>query len=233
MWRKCLNGHKGRRTEAIVMCKGVQTMADKFCNAPEVERIAQELIRDERYPHGRLREANIKYLYRTGTWTSKGKAVLGKTHKASDRDRHLHGYDFVVVINATAWQNLTERQKRALIDHELSHCEPEVNAAGEVTGWTVVTHDLEEFAGVVRRHGLWYEDVKAFAGALEEAQQLQLPLVDGQVDLQDVLQAAADKAAEAVRRETGADLTVSVEVVQDEAGESAGGAEPELVEQAG
>ena len=40
--------------------------------------------------------------------------------------------------------------------------------------WTIVGHDLEEFAAVVARHGLWRREVEAFCQAA--APQLALEL---------------------------------------------------------
>jgi hypothetical protein len=40
----------------------------------------------------------------------------------------------------------------------------------------IAPHDVEEFAAIIRRHGLWKEDVKLFARAVR---QCELPLFDG------------------------------------------------------
>ncbi|MDQ7790437.1 MAG: putative metallopeptidase, partial [Clostridia bacterium] len=85
----------------------------KFTEAPEVAEIARDLLNEH---HGHLAEARICYLFRLGTWVSKGDVVLGKAYKVSDRDKYLHGYDFLIIVNKDYWPALTEDQRVALVD---------------------------------------------------------------------------------------------------------------------
>src|SRR6185369_7142915 len=52
-----------------------------------------------------------------------GRVTLGKCKKASDLDRELAAFDFVILLQAEFWQDaeVTEDQRRALLDHELCH----------------------------------------------------------------------------------------------------------------
>lgn len=63
-------------------------------------------------------------------------------------------YDIVICIALDVWDQLTMDQRQALIDHESCHCavNPETGAF-ELRG-----HDLEEFAEIVARHGMWRND---------------------------------------------------------------------------
>ena len=58
--------------------------------------------------------------------------------------------DFIICLNWQVWNQLSDRQKRALLDHELEHCK--YDEAGKPV---MVEHDLEEFTAIVERHGLW------------------------------------------------------------------------------
>lgn len=136
--------------------------SDKFAPAPEVEFEARVLI--EVY-HERLAQARIKYLFRTESWTSKGRTVYGKASKASERDRAIHGYDFIIVINRGVWRDMTPDQRKALVDHELSHCILTENGS-----WGIADHDVQEFKQVIDRHGLWAPDLKGFAEAVRQHQ---------------------------------------------------------------
>lgn len=127
--------------------------------APEVEEIARQLI--GKY-HTHLAEARILYLFREGKWSSQDRTTWGKAVKVSDRDRYIHGYDFLVIINEEVWHELDEPAREALVDHELSHCGQKENGT-----WCVWGHDLEDFAAVVRRHGLWNENVRRYLKAAE------------------------------------------------------------------
>ena len=84
--------------------------------------------------------------------------------------QYLTGLDLVVTINKVAWPALSARQRVALVDHELCHFEKDVDDGGDPK-WLLVGHDVEEFTGVIQRHGLWSRDVENF---VSEARQLRL-----------------------------------------------------------
>lgn len=152
----------------------------KFFDAPEVKEIAHELI-PRHHPH--LVEARIKYLFRRGNWTSKGRTRLGQAVKVSERDRVIHGYDFVVIINYDYWPALDEDQRRALVDHELCHCERNEDAQGNPK-WNIRAHDVEEFQEIVRRHGLWKPDLQQLERVMKARRQVEL-FGDGQDPAED------------------------------------------------
>src|SRR3990167_2964879 len=92
-----------------------------------------------------------------------GRVTLGKCKKASDLDRELAPFDFVILLRQAFFEDaeVSDAQRLALLDHELSHAEVELDQDGEPKRDTkdrVVyrtrKHDLEEFSSVVRRHGL-------------------------------------------------------------------------------
>jgi hypothetical protein len=62
-----------------------------------------------------------------------------------------------------------------LLDHEMSHVAVAEDANGEqredengLKLWRTVKHDIEEFTGVVKRHGTYKRDLEVFAAALLE-----------------------------------------------------------------
>lgn len=91
-----------------------------------------------------------------------GLHVLAKAVKAPTLWRDLGQYDVVVWANQMAWQRLSERQREALIAHELSHIGTP-NEAGQVVMWE---HDIEEFGWVVRTYGQWHSGLEFFAEQL-------------------------------------------------------------------
>jgi hypothetical protein len=104
-----------------------------------------------------------------------GRVTLGKCKKASELDRELHQFDFVIMLQQQFWENaeVTDAQRLALLDHELCHAAPKLDEDGEqvedVNGrkvWRMVKHDIEEFSGVVKRHGTYKRDLEHFAQAL-------------------------------------------------------------------
>ena len=85
--------------------------------------------------------------------------------KASSKITYLTGHDFTLEFNWTYWTKLSPPQRIALVDHELSHCG--VNDKGN---WVVMPHDVEEFASIVERWGLWTGDLVQFNAAIKAIQ---------------------------------------------------------------
>ena len=108
-----------------------------------------------------------------------GRLMLGKCKKASELDRELAPFDFVILLNRDFWQNprVDDVQRTALIDHELMHAavaydehgDPKVDERGR-TCYRIRKHDLEEFADIAARYGCWKRDIEEFARALGRAE---------------------------------------------------------------
>lgn len=104
-----------------------------------------------------------------------GRVTIGKCRKASDLDRELMAFDFIILLNKEFWLNpkVGDDVRRAILDHELMHAavkigengEPEEDAKGRVV-YRIRKHDIEEFADTVRRHGIYRGDVDSFAQAI-------------------------------------------------------------------
>ncbi|MHB1870845.1 MAG: putative metallopeptidase [Steroidobacteraceae bacterium] len=185
-----------------------------FASAPDVEKIARELI--PQY-HTHLAEARIAYRARVSgegqEWRSRGHLVWGKAVAVSGPVRELTGdgeepYDFMLIVNGDIWFALSETGHKAVVDHQLSHMQ---RSDGGV--FSIGPHDAEEFGPVVVRWGLWNPDLEHFAAAIQDApgsRQLRLPVndaaaageaaappaparpADGQLTEDDALQALAD-----------------------------------------
>lgn len=155
-----------------------------YRHAAAVKRIATGLI-PAHHPH--LEGIRIEYVFRDTAAKKAGKEVWGTARKVSGLNAYLAATGdevpvdtdvedlFVIEIAEDIWAKLNDRQRRALVDHELCHCGITVDDAGEVS-LTMIGHDLEEFASIVERHGLWRADVEVFARAAWEAQELPLGL---------------------------------------------------------
>lgn len=102
-----------------------------------------------------------------------GHIVLGRCKRASELDRELVEWDFVILLNREFWEHedTTPQQRDALLDHELQHAtvkcdpvtnEPMRNERGRIV-YRLRKHDVEEFAVIPQRHGLWKRDIERFA----------------------------------------------------------------------
>jgi hypothetical protein len=156
----------------------------KFYEAPEIENIAVGLI--EKY-HQHLIDFKVKirYLFVSKTSKSKGKEVWGTCRKVTGLNAYLEGGSqddepfFVITISQDVWDILPPEKREALVDHELAHASAEVKQAKDEADadvdseieqdnpvkLSIKPHDLEEFSCIVRRHGLWREDIKEFVEA--------------------------------------------------------------------
>lgn len=136
--------------------------------------------------HEELADARIVLAWNTG-WKPDvdGRCTLGMCKKASDLSRELAPYDFIVLLRREFWESdkVTDRQRDALLDHELQHAtvafdkdgEPMVDERGR-TIFRIRKHDIEEFGAIVSRWGLWKRDLQWFVAQVPAGETVQEPL---------------------------------------------------------
>lgn len=133
--------------------------------------------------HQDVAEASFALAWHQG-WLpdADGRITLGECKKTNELAREVAGemgsYDFVILLRHEFWmdEQVTDPQRRALLDHELSHAAvqfdgegiPVRNERGRIC-YRIRKHDLEEFAAIAERYGTWKKDLEAFAGALDKA----------------------------------------------------------------
>lgn len=129
---------------------------------PAVLKMGQELIRQHHEP---LLDAHIGILFRSEAPKTNGKRTLGKASKVGEQWKPLlkQELDFVIWLAQDVWNDeLTHAQRRALLDHELCHCYMSKD------GPKMRPHDVEEFACIIERHGLWHPDLERVAWAMQQ-----------------------------------------------------------------
>lgn len=166
-------------------------MPTSYAPAPEIKEIAESLIAS--IPdHADLAPIRVEYIFRDVATRRGGRAVLAKARHIKGlpaflaRKRRHDGDFFVLEVAADTWNSLDSDKRHALIDHELCHFHVASADPPEAPDINLVHHDIEEFAGVIRRHGLWAADITEFSAAVYE----QLALAVDQVS--DFLKDAAD-----------------------------------------
>ncbi len=134
-----------------------------------------ELVREH---HEELRSARFAIAWNL-TWQpdADGRTKIGMCKRASDLDRELAAFDFVILLRKAFWKDdrVSDAQRRALLDHELCHAtrattrggDPAVDDRGRPV-WRLRKHDIEEFSEVVDRHGMWSRDLENLADALRK-----------------------------------------------------------------
>ena len=139
--------------------------------APEVKAVADKLI-PKYHQHLIDNDVRVDYVFIDKTPKSKGREIWGRCRKVSGLGAFLandqQGSDpfFVIEISEDVWDVLPSDKREALVDHELCHAY--AVPAEEETKLSVEPHDLEEFVCIVRRHGLWRDDVEAFVNAARD-----------------------------------------------------------------
>lgn len=149
-----------------------------------VYELVERIVADH---HTELIDAKIVAAWHTG-WKKDvdGRVTLGKLRKASDLDRELADADFILLLNREFFLNpgVADKQRAALVDHELCHGSVRMNKTGEEPErdardrivYRIRRHDLEEFSEIAERYGTWKADIEDFYGALRRSKQRELPL---------------------------------------------------------
>lgn len=139
-------------------------LGDYEMASKKIVDIANEII--EKY-HPELKDEKVAYIIRYSTWTKNGKQVLGSAKKCSEKETLLTGYNFIITLSNLVL-NMPSNTIKAIIDHELSHCGVDEDDYGEKKRY-IIGHDLEDFAHIIKRHGLYSEDAKYF---MEQTKQI-------------------------------------------------------------
>lgn len=143
----------------------------EYSKAPEeVLSLAAELI--EAY-HEKLEGGAIGFIFREDIQMKNGKRVLGSAAKVPAKVRPFVDLDFIITLDAMFYSGAPELQRRALIDHELCHCD--YSEEGDADVPKLVGHDFEEFAAIIRRYGLWSPDLQEARDSFELSLQMPLP----------------------------------------------------------
>ena len=129
----------------------VEIAEDKYWDALEVKEIATKLIQVGAFQF----PTNTPICY---VFVDKAKKFWGKCHHVGGIWKFITGYEFVIQMNHEVWQTLTDIQREALTFHELKH----VGYNPATDKYSIIDHDLEEFASVIKRYGMWRESITQF-----------------------------------------------------------------------
>ena len=142
---------------------------------PGMYRLVRDLVAEF---HTDIAEAKIALCWINSVKPDRdGHLLWGRAKKIGELEKEFHEHDFVIILNKQVWRTLPEKGKRALVDHELSHCGVECDEKTGEPRYHTKKHDVEDFVGVVRRHGLWKSDLEQFVNAALKREQM--PLLDG------------------------------------------------------
>lgn len=119
--------------------------------------------------HPDIADARIGYIFREKI-QKRDRTILATASKVGGKLGYFSSLDLLIEVNWQAWKRLDPRQRLALIDHELSHFGTEEDEETGDEKFVLVSHDVEEFSGIVQRWGLWKSDVVRFARVILSVQ---------------------------------------------------------------
>jgi hypothetical protein len=161
-------------------------MNKAYMYAPDADRIAATLLATV---HSDKAEVPVRCLFCSETPRKGGRVVLANIRKLTGLTAFLAGSVAVeglqesldlewpisfqeprelalIVISYDEWGHLTESQREALLDHELSHLVVDKDEDGNLLV-TLRAHEVEEFWEVIHRHGDWKGEIAGFKKPLE------------------------------------------------------------------
>lgn len=141
-------------------------MADVMWEAaPEsVIHTAQQLVKEY---HTELEDARIAFVMRSEPQKRGKRIIRGAACKIPQKMKTLFDFDFLIWLSNDDYTGATSALQEAMIDHELTHC----SVSSRTGDWTIREHDVQEFSSVVRRHGLYTDDLFEFGKAKDDYQQ--------------------------------------------------------------
>lgn len=161
-----------------------------FKQAPEVQKIAEELIA-EYYPDYLRLGIEFRYIFSEKPQKSKNREVAAKITLVSGQSAYLilgtdlpYTYSedeetklFVITVYDGAWNYVfkSPHQRKALIHHELMHSEAyedETEQGETKLVMRLLEHDITSFREEVRLYGEWSEDIKDFKRAIAQGPQM-------------------------------------------------------------
>lgn len=146
-------------------------MSKTYSKSDTIAAIANSLIPSH---HPELATARIDYLFMSSTPKKGGRELFGKASKVSGKWEFLVELDFLIEVSEPAWAELSEDQRRALVDHLLEGCTGEEDESSGEMKWGIREPDVQEFSTILQRHGVWNE---ALTGFVQVAQQIDLSAI--------------------------------------------------------
>lgn len=134
-------------------------MPAAYSPAESVQAVAQSLMATY---HPELATARIAYMFIDRVPKKGGRELYGKAVKVSGRWENLTELDFCIEVSMPKWNELSNEQRAALVDHLLERCSGEEDEEDGSYHWSLREPDVQEFSTILKRHGIWNETLTGF-----------------------------------------------------------------------
>ena len=120
----------------------------------EVRDIMLDLV-SKYHPH--LANAEIAIVFKEKASKAGGRAILGKSKKAPPLVNVLGDteYVFVMELASDEWDELTQKQQFALVDHHLCSMRGDEDPQTAEMKYYLVPPDFSAYFSEIERHGVW------------------------------------------------------------------------------
>lgn len=131
-------------------------MADMWKAEDDVMAIVRDLVANY-HPDLAICDDEIAVVFKEKASEVGDVQIIGKTGKAPQMLSVLGDtkWKFIITLAADAWQNLTDKQKVALLDHHLCACRVEESETSPAIKCYVAPPDVTFYQGELERHGMW------------------------------------------------------------------------------
>lgn len=164
-------------------------MAKVYDEAEAVASIAGGLIPNY---HPELATARFMFAFADKGWSKGGRDIAGKVRKVSGVWEWATEKDFLMEIALDQWNDMSDSQRTALVDHLLERCMGEEDERNGEMKWSIREPDVQEFTTILERHGAWHSGLN---GLVSVAQRIQVDLVDedeGEEEFENLTSTEAD-----------------------------------------
>lgn len=102
-------------------------------------------------------DKEIAIVMREKASKSGGQVILGRTRKAPGLLGVLGpvDYKFIIELAGDEWNNLTDKQREALMDHHLCACNVDIDEVSGEIKCSLNAPDFIGYRGELERHGIW------------------------------------------------------------------------------
>lgn len=130
--------------------------------------------------HPKLRDARIAFVFRDKAQKQGERFILGQCTKVPAKFQPLLEYDYIIWLSEDDYAGMTDKQREALIFHELYH----IKYNYEADSWSIRPHDVQEFSAVIERYGIYSPDVRKVKEAMDKYETQTLPgLLDNAIEM--------------------------------------------------